>query len=102
MSLPSSEICFLAASHRFLLLLLIFDPKQRDCRPPLTHSHYFHLFPRLKLKLKGLYFDTVEVIEAESQAVLNALTEHDFQDAFQNMAEALGTVHMRGKRLLRR
>jgi hypothetical protein len=24
----------------------------------------------------------MEVIEAESQAVLNALTEHDFQDAF--------------------
>jgi hypothetical protein len=29
----------------------------------------------------GLYFDTIEVIEAESQAVLNTLTEHDFQDA---------------------
>jgi hypothetical protein len=27
-------------------------------------------------------FDTIEVIEAESQAVLNTLTEHDFQDAF--------------------
>jgi hypothetical protein len=27
---------------------------------------------------------TIEVIEAESQAVLNALTEHDFQDAFKN------------------
>jgi hypothetical protein len=24
------------------------------------------------------------VIEAESQAVLNSLTEHDFQDAFKN------------------
>jgi hypothetical protein len=29
------------------------------------------------------------VIEAESQAVLNSLTEHDFQDAFK-IAEALG------------
>jgi hypothetical protein len=27
------------------------------------------------------HFDTVEVIEAESQVVLNTLTEHDFQDA---------------------
>jgi hypothetical protein len=27
--------------------------------------------------------DTTEVIGAESQAVLNALTEHDFQDAFE-------------------
>jgi hypothetical protein len=26
--------------------------------------------------------DTIEVIETESQVVLNALTEHDFQDAF--------------------
>jgi hypothetical protein len=36
----------------------------------------------LKIKLKGRYFDTVEVIEAKSQAVLNTLTEHNFQDAF--------------------
>jgi hypothetical protein len=38
----------------------------------------------LKIKLKGRYFDTIEVIEAESQAFLNTLTEHDFQDAFKN------------------
>jgi hypothetical protein len=36
----------------------------------------------LKIKLKGRHFDTIEVIEAESQAVLNTLTEHDFQDEF--------------------
>jgi hypothetical protein len=36
----------------------------------------------LKVKLKGCRFDTTEVIDAESQAVLNTLTEHDFQDAF--------------------
>jgi hypothetical protein len=35
---------------------------------------------RFKIKLKGHYFDTIEVMEAESQAVLNTLTEHDFQD----------------------
>jgi transposase len=40
------------------------------------------LFPRLKIKLNGRRFDTTEVIEAESQAVLNTLTEHVFQDAF--------------------
>jgi 23S rRNA maturation mini-RNase III len=34
----------------------------------------------LTIKLKVLHFNTVEVIEAESQAVLNSLTEHDFQD----------------------
>jgi hypothetical protein len=32
--------------------------------------------------LKGSHFDTIDVIKAESQAVLNTLTEHDFQDAF--------------------
>jgi hypothetical protein len=36
----------------------------------------------LKIKLKSLHFDTVEVTEADSQVVLNILTEHDFQDAF--------------------
>jgi hypothetical protein len=36
----------------------------------------------LKIKLKGRYSDTTAVITAESQAVLNTLTEHDFQDAF--------------------
>jgi hypothetical protein len=41
------------------------------------HPPYFYLFPRLKIKLKGRHFDTIEVMEAESQAVLNILTEHD-------------------------
>jgi hypothetical protein len=36
----------------------------------------------LKIKLKGRHFDTIEVMEAESQAVLNSLTEHGFWDAF--------------------
>jgi hypothetical protein len=36
----------------------------------------------LKIKLKSRRFDTIEVIEAELHAVLNTLTEHDFQDAF--------------------
>jgi hypothetical protein len=40
------------------------------------------VFPQLKIKLKGCHIDTIEVIEAESQAVLNTLTEHDFRDAF--------------------
>jgi hypothetical protein len=35
-----------------------------------------------------------DVIEAESQMVLNSLTEHNSQDAFKKTAEVLGTVHM--------
>jgi hypothetical protein len=46
------------------------------------HPPYFSLFPRLKIK--GRHFDTVEAMEAESQAVMNTLTEHDFQDPFKN------------------
>jgi hypothetical protein len=49
----------------------------------------------LKIKLKGDNFDTTEVPEAESQAVLNTLTEHDFQDAIKKITKAPGTVHMR-------
>jgi hypothetical protein len=37
----------------------------------------------LKIKLKGCRFDTIDVIEAESQVVLNTHTEHNFQDAFE-------------------
>jgi hypothetical protein len=38
----------------------------------------------LKIKLKCRHFDTIEVIDAESQVVLNILTEHKLQDAFKN------------------
>jgi hypothetical protein len=34
------------------------------------------------MKLKGHCFDTLEVIKAELQVVLNTLTEYDFQNAF--------------------
>jgi hypothetical protein len=37
----------------------------------------------LKINLKCRHFDTVEVMEAESEAVLNTLAEHDFQDALE-------------------
>jgi hypothetical protein len=59
------------------------------------------MFLRLKIKLTGCHFDTIEVIETESQAVLNTLIEHAFQDELKKIAEALGTVHMRGRVLLR-
>jgi predicted helicase len=39
------------------------------------------------------------MIQAESQAVLSTLTEHDFQYAFKKMTEALGTSHTRGRGL---
>jgi hypothetical protein len=36
----------------------------------------------LEIKLKSRHFDTIDMMEAESQAELNTLTEHDLQDAF--------------------
>jgi hypothetical protein len=47
--------------------------------PELTLCEY-SLFPRLKIRLKGCHFETIEVIEAGSQAALKTLTEDDFQD----------------------
>jgi hypothetical protein len=38
----------------------------------------------LFLRLEGHHFDTIEVIEAEFQAALNALTEHKLQVASKN------------------
>jgi hypothetical protein len=43
----------------------------------------FFLFPEMKLKLKGRRFDTIEVIQAESQRVLDTVTEKDYKEAFQ-------------------
>jgi hypothetical protein len=39
------------------------------------------------MKLKGRHLDTIEVIGAESQAVLNTHTEHDFQNPFRKIQE---------------
>jgi predicted component of type VI protein secretion system len=43
------------------------------------------------IKLKDRHFDTIEVIEAELQAVLNT-QRNGFQDAFKKTAEVLGSV----------
>jgi hypothetical protein len=57
----------------------IFHQNQHDCRPP---PNLLFSVSRLKIKLKDSHFDTTEVMEAESHAVLNILSEHGFQDAF--------------------
>jgi len=51
--------------------------------PDLAPSGLFS-FPKLKMKLKGRRFQTVEEIQAELQAVLNTLRENDFQECFKN------------------
>jgi hypothetical protein len=56
------------------------------------HPLYFSLSHPLKIKPKGRHFDTTEVIEAELQATLNTLTEHDFQDAFKKIPTVMLNV----------
>jgi hypothetical protein len=56
--------------------------KCHDCHPSPTYSpgfapFYFPLYSRLKIR----HFYRTEVIEVESQTVLNILTKHDLQDA---------------------
>jgi hypothetical protein len=43
----------------------------------------FFLFLKMKFKPKGCRFVTIEEIQAESQRVLDSLTDKDFQEAFQ-------------------
>jgi transposase len=40
------------------------------------------LFPKMKLKVKGCWFDTTEEIQDESQTAFDTLTEKDFQEVF--------------------
>jgi hypothetical protein len=44
----------------------------------------------LKLKLKGLYFETVSDIQRESQAVLNTIKEIDFHGTFEEWKKNYG------------
>jgi len=50
--------------------------------PDLAPYDFFQ-FPKIKLKLKGRRFDSIEEIQAESQRVLDTLIEKSFQEAFQ-------------------
>jgi hypothetical protein len=71
--------------HQYNTLSHIFFNKKFSTKKNMTivpHPPYFSLFHQLKIKLKDRHFYTIEVIKAESQAVLSTLTEHDFQDAF--------------------
>jgi hypothetical protein len=51
---------------------------------------HFWMFLRLKLKVKGRPFDTTEVVESESQAVLNTRTQYDFKDALRKNCWSAG------------
>jgi hypothetical protein len=66
--------CCITITHHFTFPFCqgLSGQKKHEC---CSHPLYFSPFLRLKMKLKGGHFDTTEMIEAESQAVLNTLTE---------------------------
>jgi hypothetical protein len=43
----------------------------------------FYVFLKIKIRLKGQRFVSIEEIQAESQQVLNTLTPADFNECFQ-------------------
>jgi hypothetical protein len=67
--------CCITTTHN---ITLVPHPPYSSDLPPCD----FSLLPQLKMKLKGHHVDTMDVIEAESQAALNTLTEYDFEDTF--------------------
>ena len=50
---------------------------------PDVASSDFYVFPKMKLRLKGRHFLSIEEIQAKSQWVLNMLTPADFNECFQ-------------------
>jgi hypothetical protein len=55
----------------------------------------------MKLKLKGSRYDTIEEIQAESQRVLDTLTEKGLPGSVPKMEETVGPVSTCGRELLR-
>jgi len=43
----------------------------------------FYVFPKMKLRLKGRCFASIEEVQAESQQILNTLMSADFNECFQ-------------------
>jgi hypothetical protein len=69
--------------------------------PHTPYSHHlgpcdFFLFPKVVLKLKGRRFDTTEEFQAESQRVLDTLTEKGFQEAFKKWRRRWDRCLLRG------
>ena len=58
------------------------------CSPDLAPCDFF-LFPKLKVRMKGRRFDTIEEIQEESQRVLDTIPKRDFQGCFQAWQKCL-------------
>ena len=76
---PSDTSVFM---HQFLVNNQMAVIPHPTYSPDLAPCDFF-LFAKMKLKLKGRRFDTIEEIQAESQRVLDTLIEKGFQEVFQ-------------------
>jgi hypothetical protein len=74
----------ITTTHRHTFPLspgILFYQQQYNHRPSPT---LLYSASPIEDETERAHFDTIEVIEAESQAVLDNLTEHDFQDVFKD------------------
>jgi hypothetical protein len=69
-------------------------PSSPSSPPDLSPCDFF-LFPKMKLKLKGRRFDTTGEIQAESQRVIDILTEKNFQELSKHWGDSGTGVYMR-------
>jgi hypothetical protein len=69
-----------------------FAPNLGDERTGCYIMTTYWLSSQLKIKLEGCHFDTIKVIEAESQVVWNSVTEHDYQNVLKKITEELEMV----------
>jgi histone-lysine N-methyltransferase SETMAR len=67
--------------------------------PDWTPCDFFQ-FPKMKLKLKGHWFDANEEIQAKSQRVLDTLTGKGLPGSIPKMQEMVGPVSTCGRELL--
>jgi len=81
-------------THKFLAKNKIAVIPHPPCSPDLAPCNFF-LFPKMKLKLKGRRFDTITEIQAETQKLLNTLTEKDFQERSKNGGDGGTGVYIR-------
>jgi hypothetical protein len=89
-SLSVGIVCLGIKSHAVFLFLFFSLPKATWLSFP-THLTHLTWPPETFLRFHHLrysHLDTNYVIEAELQAVLNILTECDFQNAFENSISA--------------
>ena len=62
----------------------------------------FWLFSKLKEKLRGCRYETIELMKEAVTKVIDTLTQEDFHGAFQKMLELYNKCNISRRRLLRR